>query len=299
MCDTIVVVTPGGVLFAKNSDRDPNEAQFPEWHASADHEKDSSVTTTYLTIPQVPHTYATMLSRPYWMWGAEIGTNEHGVTIGNEAVFTDQPYKDTGLLGMDMIRLALERAATAESAVSVIVDLLEAHGQGGGAGHENRKFTYHNSFIVADPTAAFVLETAGDLWDTERVRSGVRTISNGLSIPSFADAHADRLRGRVSACSTRTALTTAAADGAVEAADLMSVLRSHGGSYWPRYNAINGTLSMPCMHGGGIVASSSSRALARLDPEGRRAREGRTPYLGQTILVEARPSRSTDGLTNR
>ncbi len=260
MCDTIVVVHPGGVLFAKNSDRDPNEAQFPEWHAGADHAEESMVTTTYLTIPQVPRTYATLLSRPFWMWGAEIGTNEHGVTIGNEAVFTDQPYRDTGLLGMDMIRLALERAATAESAVSVIVDLLETHGQGGGAGHENRKFRYHNSFIVADRTTAFVLETAGDLWATEQVHSGVRTISNGLSIASFADAHADKLRGRVSACSTRTALTTTAAEAAVGAADLMPVLRSHGGSDWPRYNAINGTLSMPCMHGGGIVASSSSTA---------------------------------------
>lgn len=260
MCDTIVVVRPDRVLFAKNSDRDVNEAQFPEWHPASDHAPESTVKTTYLTIPQALHTYATLLSRPFWMWGAEIGSNEHGVTIGNEAVFTTQPYRDHGLLGMDMIRLALERADSAEQAVSVIVDLLERYGQGGGAGHENRDFTYHNSFIVADRTTAFVLETAGDLWAVEPVTSGVRTISNGLTIPSFAADHADRLRGRVAACATRTALTTSSASDAVGVTDLMRVLRSHGTSDWPRYSAINGTLSMPCMHGGGMVASSSSTA---------------------------------------
>ena len=42
-------------------------------------------------------------------------------------------------------------AATAEQAVEVITGLLETHGQGGGCGHEHRGFTYHNSFLVADP----------------------------------------------------------------------------------------------------------------------------------------------------
>jgi len=260
MCDTIVVVNPDGVLFAKNSDRDANEAQFPEWIAAADHDQGSTVTCTYLEIPQVAHTHAVLISRPFWMWGAEIGTNEHGVTIGNEAVFTDEPYADTGLTGMDLLRLALERSTTADQAVDVIVGLLGRYGQGGGCGYDDRSFTYHNSFIIADRTGAIVLETAGSKWATERVTSGVRTISNGLTIAGFAEEHRDRLRSKVSACDVRTALTSDSASHATGPADLMSVLRSHGPDAWPRYRSVNGTLAMPCMHGGGLVASSSSTA---------------------------------------
>ena len=66
----------------------------------------STVRTTYLEIPQAARTWDVLISRPFWMWGAEIGANQHGVVIGNEAVFTDQPYADEGLTGMDLLRLA-------------------------------------------------------------------------------------------------------------------------------------------------------------------------------------------------
>jgi secernin len=261
MCDTMVVVRPGSVLFAKNSDRDPNEAQLLEWHPARSHPAGSTVRCTELAIPQAGHTHAVLLSRPYWMWGAEMGANEHGVVIGNEAVFTREPYAETGLLGMDLLRLALERAETATRAVEVLTDLLDEHGQGGGCGHEKRSFTYHNSFLVADGVGAYVVETAGRRWEVEEVAAGARAISNGLTIPGFADRYADRLRTSVSACRARRAITEPGAAEATTPHDLARLLRDHGtGDERPAYSALNGAMSAPCMHAGGLAAASQTTA---------------------------------------
>lgn len=272
MCDTMVRVGADRVLFGKNSDRDPNEAQLLEWQPALEHPAGASVACTYLTIPQVPRTNAVLFSRPFWMWGAEMGTNEHGVTIGNEAVFTDQPYAETGLTGMDLLRLALERAATAAEAVHTIVALLETHGQGGGCGHEDRAFTYHNSFLVADPGSAFVLETAGRHSAVEQVHQGGRSISNGLTIEGFAEAHRDRLRTRVSACHVRRAITEPGAHAATGPRDVAAVLRSHGMSAVPDYGIVNGAMAAPCMHAGGIAAASQTTAswVSELTEDGSR-----------------------------
>ena len=62
----------------------------------------------------------------------------------------------------------------------VITDLLGAHGQGGPCSDTLPDFSYHNSFLVADPGEAWVLETAGTLWVAEKVEAGVRNISNCL-----------------------------------------------------------------------------------------------------------------------
>jgi secernin len=260
MCDSVLVVGPGRVLLAKNSDRDPNEAQMLEWHPRRTHPPGASVRCTWIDVPQAASTNAVLISRPFWMWGAEMGANEHGVAIGNEAVFTREPYAETGLTGMDLLRLALERSATAEGAVETITGLIESHGQGGGCGHERRSFTYHNSFAIADPGEAWVLETAGAHWAVERVPAGVRSISNGLTIPGFAERYGDRLRTAVSSCRTRRAVTERLAAEDASPGSLIRVLRSHGDHTWPAYSPLNGGMSAPCMHAGGIVASSQTTA---------------------------------------
>lgn len=264
MCDTMVSLTADGVLFAKNSDRDANEAQVLRWYDGQRHEPGTSVRCTWSTIPQADVTHRVLLSRPWWMWGAEMGANEHGVVIGNEAVFTrgarDTEPSESPLLGMDLVRLALERSTTRHEAVGVVVALLERHGQGGSCSHEHPRFTYDNSFIVADLFGATVLETAGRRWATEEVTGRGRSISNGLTIAGFAHRHADPVRGRVAACATRRARTERAAHHADTPADLMAALRDHGASTGPRWSPVNGALSAPCAHAGGVITSTQSTA---------------------------------------
>jgi secernin len=269
MCDTIAVVRPGSVLFAKNSDRDPNESQFLDWQPRRSHAAGARLRCTWIEVAQVRETNAVLLSRPFWMWGAEMGANEHGVVIGNEAVFTRQRYAKSGLTGMDLLRLALERAATAGDAVAVITGLLEQYGQGGGCGHERRDFTYHNSFLAADAGGGYVLETAGRHWAVERVESGARSISNGLTIEPFASRYGAYLKTALSACKIRRPLTQRLAGEAAGPGDLIAVLADHGrGGAEPRYSVVNGAMAAPCMHAGGVAASSQTTAswVAELTP---------------------------------
>ncbi|MFX1377506.1 MAG: peptidase C69 [Promethearchaeota archaeon] len=190
MCDTLVALgnstKDGTVIFGKNSDRPFNEAQLISYSPKTRYKKGDKLKCTYLEILQVPVTYAILLSQPFWMWGAEMGTNEYGVVIGNEAIHTKEPLRSIGLLGMDLLRLGLERGRTAEEAKDIIIDLLEKYGQGGGCAYDDPSWMYHNSFIIADPKEAFVLETADKWWIVENIKS-IRSISNSLSIRGIGD----------------------------------------------------------------------------------------------------------------
>jgi hypothetical protein len=64
----------------------------------------------------------------------------------------------------------------------------------------------------------------------------------------FAEARARR---------ARTEGSVACARGA---SDLMTMLRDHGHARGPRYRLVNGAMNAPCMHAGGLLASSQSVA---------------------------------------
>lgn len=268
MCDTLVALaseTPRGkLLFAKNSDRERNEAQVLEMHPRRSGGGDLRL--TYIAIPDVAETHAVLISRPCWMWGAEMGANAHGVVLGNEALHARVPaQRKRALTGMDLVRLGLERGASAAEALSVIIGLLERHGQGGDCGHLGR-FYYHNGFIIADAREAYVLETVGRDWVVERV-AGRRSLSNAYSIgagwsdisPGLAAQGQGRFdvaahlidegrdavsfgRGR---CARGQALLEGAGDALTPAA-MMAILRDHGeADCWSPANTVGRTI---CMH---------------------------------------------------
>jgi len=191
MCDTFIALPPatkdGSIIFAKNSDRPAGEGQGIRVYPKACHEAGETLQCTYIEIPEAERTHAVLLSQIDWMWGAEMGANECGVVIGNEAVWTRLPPGPPALLGMDLVRLGLERGATAREALDSIVSLLEEFGQGGPCAKNDPDFAYENSFLIADAHEAWLLETASRFWVAERITSSVRNISNRLSIRSEYD----------------------------------------------------------------------------------------------------------------
>ncbi|CAF4081533.1 unnamed protein product, partial [Rotaria sp. Silwood2] len=110
-CDTFVVLPPltdsNFRIFAKNSDRPANEVQEIIF-VSNEHTSDNKdyVQCTHIQVPQISTTYRCILSKPAWCWGAEMGANEHGICIGNEAVFSKVPYetRKPALTGLDVVR---------------------------------------------------------------------------------------------------------------------------------------------------------------------------------------------------
>jgi secernin len=179
VCDTLCLRSERGTLFAKNSDRPVTELQVIEAHGRR--RSGGTLRTQYLELPDAGAA-ATVLSRPVWLWGAEHGVNEHGVAIGNEMVNTvDDPRGvPAALLGMDLVRLGLERATSAGDALDVMTRLLERHGQGG-VGDSVNDVAYWSSFLIADATSAWVLETSARSWAARPVERGA-AISNRLTL---------------------------------------------------------------------------------------------------------------------
>ncbi|CAG06141.1 unnamed protein product, partial [Tetraodon nigroviridis] len=173
-CDCFVSLPPGSrdnhVIFGKNSDRPRDEVQEVVHHPAASHPSGSTLQCTYIQIPQEEYTHAVVLSKPAWMWGAEMGANDRGVCIGNEAVWTRETVNaEKALLGMDLVRPGLERGDSARAALTVITGLLEQHGQGGPCREDPAPFSYHNTFLLVDRTEAWVLETSGRLWVAQQI----------------------------------------------------------------------------------------------------------------------------------
>jgi secernin len=203
-----------------------------------------AVRTQYLTIDD-SGAAALLGARPDWLWGMEHGINQHGVAIGNERVFTvDDPDRHPpGLIGMDLVRLGLERATSADQAVALITDLIQRHGQGGVADPVTGD-AYSSSFLIADPDDVWIVETSARDWAAHPVADH-GAISNRITLtecsmasngdpdrfdpqswirPDEWTVHADQ---RLKA--SRNALAQQPEFGP---RDMAAALRDHGGDRW-------------------------------------------------------------------
>lgn len=289
MCDTMVSVPSGpdgDVWLAKNSDREASEAQVVEHHLGRV-PTTQKLRATHIEIPEATATLEIAISRPAWMWGAEMGVNERGVAIGNEAVWTRIPVADTGLTGMDLLRIALERATSADEALDVVTWMLARHGQGGRCGFRSEGFRYHNAFVIADPSRAWLLETAGPFWAAAPVE-GTRTTSNVLTLGEeatrfgpgtleearrhgfarggaplrFREAFASRVMGILSGGDVRRACTARALGRSPASVEVFAgALRDHGGHRSVRDGA---RLDAPCAHASYLPTRTSGQTTGSM-----------------------------------
>lgn len=164
MCDTLTV-TPtasadGIALFAKNSDREPNEAHEIVLLPAMDFAAGSRVRCTYNRDRS---------GAAHLRGGAGQALHHLGCGDGGQrawrghrqrgGVYQGAIRQEGCLTGMGLLRLGLERATTARAALAVMIALLDQHGQGGNCGFAHQLY-YHNSFLVADPHEAWVWQTA-------------------------------------------------------------------------------------------------------------------------------------------
>ena len=283
MCDTLGVMhswsRSGETLFAKNSDRSPNEPHLAIRVKASDHLPGSLLKMTYITIPEAAHTLEAILFKPSWTWGAEMGVNSASVAIGNEAVFTKAKRGPDALTGMDLVRLALERADSARMAVDCITALLEEYGQGGNCAFDH-DFYYDNSFMIVDPQEGYVLETSGRKWAAVRFTDR-RSISNRLSIHAehtmrggieegydFTARLTEPVYTHFSGSRKRMASTCDALETPADAASLMAALRSHDPKDETRVFT-RGSVRSVCMHAGGLVGDHTTGSLVVTMREGK------------------------------
>ncbi len=280
MCDTLFKrFSFGSSVFAKNSDRDPQEPQITELaqpRLPEDENYFSPAKPDYLeknfpplqeAFNKLKTEFSAIISRPSWIWGAEMGINEKGVAIGNEAVFSLRGRLfDDGLLGMDILRLALHAARSANEAVEIIISLINTYGQGGNCAFRG-KLKYHNSFLITDGAQTFVLETAGMDWAVKTIRN-YYSISNTYTIKDdfdristdkvlvFKQHFEAKLYNLFTRASMRRDYTMTQLEKLQQPFEIRRILRSHIKDDQPHR-----TMASVCMHSPRLIKSETTASM--------------------------------------
>ncbi|MFA7671783.1 MAG: carcinine hydrolase/isopenicillin-N N-acyltransferase family protein [Sphaerochaetaceae bacterium] len=210
MCDTMVIRNDkeSFFIFGKNSDRHPHEIQLIQYVEPFEGLREKTHIDYQKEYEQIRYpllqkyskgfknSYSALISRPSWMYGCEMGVNEKGLAIGNEAVFSLAGTNKEGILGMDILRLALHNCSDAKSALIFISEFIENYGQGGNGSYKGT-LRYNNSFLITDSKESYLIESHKNRWVAKKIDL-MQTISNSYSITTDYDmGDQDSLKKRV------------------------------------------------------------------------------------------------------
>jgi secernin len=154
-------------LFGHNCNRPIGEPRALERVAGRTFASGERVRTPHLSLPQVRTTYSVLAARFAGRWGYAHGVNERGVAAGTTAMKTRLPNDLPGLTGPDLVRLALERSATAMQAVDAVTDLVSRHGPGVTATEEDEG---EPVLLLADGREAYLLAACSTYWVVQEIR---------------------------------------------------------------------------------------------------------------------------------
>uniref|UniRef100_A0A336MRA5 CSON003541 protein n=1 Tax=Culicoides sonorensis TaxID=179676 RepID=A0A336MRA5_CULSO len=130
------------------------------------------------------NSYGIILSKSNKAWGGLSGSNDKNVTIG--LVYRKN---ESGILGDELLRLALERSSSAEDAIDTIAKLVNDYSK---EPSKEEMPTY--GFVICDPRSAWILNLVGSLWAAEKINDKFRWIGNGLTIETKIDKCSENLQ---------------------------------------------------------------------------------------------------------
>jgi dipeptidase len=299
-CDMMVALgratVDGHTLFGMNCNRPLREPQSFNQVPGHEHAADEKVRIQSLELPQARQTFTVLAAQPAGCWGFTHGLNDQGVAAGCAALRNKIPCPESGLARTDLVRLVLQRSRNARTAVDLLIDLVERYGRNQQPGVPPEGDT---SFLVADATEAFALETAGRHWvyqeiqevraasDVCLIRQDWNRISRGLadfvirqgwwpgdgSKLDFADAVTENPTGAASALRRwgRATLLLEQQNGHVDPSFFRRVLSDHyEGTHFEvdPFATLHGPTPL-CQHGcrpGGLFTASSMVSQVHADP---------------------------------
>ena len=196
-CDMVVALpaatVDGHTLFGINVDRPLRSGRPLCRIAGKEFAPGEKLRAQYIELPQTRRTNTILGSQPEGWWGFTHGINEHGLAVGQAQLRSRLHCSEPGVTAGDLVRLVLERCHGANQAVDCLTSLLERHGQSPAPG--DRPDTANATFLVADGSEAYCVETAGRYWACQQAGQ-VKAASNLCQIRQDWDRIAHGLAGK-------------------------------------------------------------------------------------------------------